>query len=56
MGTWTKVFDDREVRLIREESELAFLEIRDTESGPRVELLKWEDASRSVRRVKVFRR
>ena len=53
-GTWTKVFSDQEDRLIREESELVFLQVVHEDNDVKVRLLKWEDGPGEPRLVKLF--
>lgn len=52
-GTWTKVFSEGE-RLIREESELAFVQALRKGGGLQVKLLKWHDETGEPRLVKLF--
>lgn len=52
-GTWTKVFDEEE-QLLREESELVFLQALRRPDGLKVRLLKWNDGADEPRLVKLF--
>ncbi len=52
-GTWTKVFSPEE-RLIREESELVFLQGMRAPSGLTCKLMKWDDGADEPRLVKLF--
>jgi UDP-2,3-diacylglucosamine pyrophosphatase LpxH len=52
-GTWTKVFSPEE-RLIREESELVFLQCLRDEKGLTCRLMKWDDGPGEPRLVKLF--
>lgn len=53
-GTWTKVFSAEE-RLIREESELVFLQCLREGSGLTCRLMKWDDGPNEPRLVKLFK-
>jgi UDP-2,3-diacylglucosamine pyrophosphatase LpxH len=52
-GTWTKVFSEEE-RLVREESELVFVQATRGEEGLKVKLLKWNDPANEPRLVKLL--
>ena len=52
-GTWTKVFSQDE-RLIREESELVFLQGMREPSGLKCKLMRWNDGANEPRLVKLF--
>jgi hypothetical protein len=54
-GCWNKVFSERE-RLIREESELVFLQGLRHPEGFTMRLMKWLDGPREPRLVKLFSR
>jgi hypothetical protein len=52
-GTWTKVFSNEE-RLVREESELVFVQAIRHADGLKVKLLKWNDPANEPRLVKLL--
>ena len=52
-GTWTKVFSEDE-RLIREESELVFLQGMRGANGLTCKLMRWNDGANEPRLVKLF--
>ena len=52
-GTWTKVFGEDEDRLLREESELVFLQIT-RQPDTSAKLLKWENGANEPRLVMLF--
>lgn len=54
-GTWTRLFEYPPMSVLPEENELVFLEITfDASATPTARLLRWIDASRSSRPVKLF--
>jgi len=53
-GTWTKVFGQDEDRLLREESELVFLQLIRNQPDTSVKLMKWEDGANEPRLVMLF--
>lgn len=52
-GTWTKVLSEEE-ELIREESELVFLQVLRRSDGASCKLMRWNDGANEPRLVKLF--
>jgi hypothetical protein len=52
-GTWTKVFGEEE-RVLREEKEFTFVQVRGTGQERQARLMKWEGRSKAARLAYLF--